>query len=181
MRSRKHFAESCFLPFLLHEKKNLVTRQAVLWVHNGVSTLYYLQGAALKEPQMSVSTNARYFEEEEDKVQASFVPLTVFMRGQMRDFSRQRFSLLASKTASTSLAPTALLLMGRCVPAWLHQLGRSSLRFFLLSPDLHFSMPSFFFLSFVRCGNLQLIQPDSCFLKVASQVAHLWKFCVLFL
>lgn len=93
---------------------------------------------------MSVPTNARYFEEEE-KVRASFVLLTLFMRGHMRDFSRQRFSPQANKTASTSLAPTALLLMGCCVPIWLRQLGRCSLRFFLLSSDLHFSMPSFFF------------------------------------
>lgn len=50
MRSRKLFAESCFLPFLVQETKNLVTRQVALRVHNGESTFYYLLGAALKVP-----------------------------------------------------------------------------------------------------------------------------------
>lgn len=88
---------------------------------------------------MSVPTSARYFEEE-DKVWASFVLLSLLKRGQMHGFSRQSPDCehrprpdcaIAHGALRTHLAPSA----GKKFPPF----------FFLLSSDLHFSMPSFFF------------------------------------
>lgn len=42
--------------------------------------LYYLQGAPFKKPQIGIPVNVRYSEEEEERVQASFVLLTIFMQ-----------------------------------------------------------------------------------------------------
>lgn len=42
--------------------------------------LYYLQGAAFKETQIGIPVNVHYSEEEEERVQASFVLLAIFMQ-----------------------------------------------------------------------------------------------------
>lgn len=50
------WAGSRFLPFYCRKKKNVVTHQAVLRLHNGRPTLYYFQGAAFKRSPKWVYT-----------------------------------------------------------------------------------------------------------------------------